>query len=193
MPQLGDEPLFRCARVHVFLMSENTHTAQTSLVFLYLQFLSQHFVLAKSFGFGLQPSGVRSLLYAPLILDAVGTVLSPCVLRRQYSEENHCVSIPHSYTARIKHSVVFCGYRRHELFTRCEPKYNFDESKNVLMRSGQATPIPLGGNLSESMMINSLPALPTPSDDLYDTMEIMNPRTVHVESARKRDLYAVAL
>ena len=87
----------------------------------------------------------------------------------------------------------FCGYRRHELFTWCEPKHKFDESKNVLMRSGQATPIPLGGNLSRSMMINSLPALPTPSDDLYDTMEIMNPRTVQVESARKRELYAVAL
>ena len=156
-------------------------------------FCHSNIVLAKTFGFGHLPSGVRSLLYAPTILVAVGTVLSPCVLRRQYSEENHCVSIPHSYTARIKHSVVFTVTEDMNSSPRCEPKYNFDESKNVLMRSGQATPIPLGGNLSRSMMINSLPALPTPSDDLYDTMEIMNPRTVQVESARKRDLYAVAL
>ena len=42
-------------------------------------------------------------------------------------------------------------------------------------------------------MINSLPALPTPSDDLYDTVEIMDPRTAQVASARKRELYAVAL
>ena len=51
------------------------------------------------------------------------------------------------------------------------------------MRNGQATPIPLGGNLSRSMMINSRPALPIPSDDFYDTMEITDPTTMQVELA----------
>ena len=54
------------------------------------------------------------------------------------------------------------------------------------MRSGQAAPIPLGGNLSRSMMSTSPPALPsTLLDQFYDTMEITNPPTVQVESVRR--------
>ena len=38
------------------------------------------------------------------------------------------------------------------------------------MRSGQATPIPQGGNVSRRTLSTSLPALPSvPSDRFYDT------------------------
>ena len=47
------------------------------------------------------------------------------------------------------------------------------------MRSGQATPIPQGGNVSRRTLSTSLPALPSvPSDRFYDTVEITNPTTI---------------
>ena len=59
---------------------------------------------------------------AQTFVNSVGTVLS--TFDGSPRKESYCVSIPHSYIAHPKHSVV-CGYRRH---TR-EFKYNFDESK----------------------------------------------------------------
>ena len=42
--------------------------------------------------------------------------------------------------------------------------------RDLLMRSGQATPIPQGGNVSRRTLSNSLPALPSiPSDQFSDT------------------------
>ena len=54
-----------------------------------------------------QKSGLCFVFRTHTFLDSVGAVISPRVLRRQFSEESHCMSIPHSYTAHIKHSVVW--------------------------------------------------------------------------------------
>ena len=58
-------------------------------------------------------------------------------------------------------------------FTGCDPKHKSMARRNLLMRTGQATPIPMGGNLSRGMMSSSLPALlSVPSDPFYDTRDI---------------------
>ena len=60
--------------------------------------------------------------------------------------------------------------------------------RNLPMRNGQGTPIPLGGSVSRSTMSSSLPTLPSvPSDQLYDTMEITKPTTMQVESASREE------
>ena len=60
--------------------------------------------------------------------------------------------------------------------------------RNVLMRNGQATPIPPGGNLSRSMMSGSLPVLfSMPSDQFYDDMETANWQTMQVESVGTKE------
>ena len=85
-----------------------------------------------------------------------------CGLRRQYAEETHCMSIPHSYTAQIKHS----GYRDIHLPQVMGPRLQVQ----VQIRS---TPIPMGGNLSRSMISKSLPPFPIPSGDFFNgTLEI---------------------
>ena len=40
------------------------------------------------------------------------------------------------------------------------------------------------------MISNSLPALPIPSDDFYDTMDSTNPTTMQVESASREQPHA---
>ena len=63
--------------------------------------------------------------------------------------------------------------------------------RNLLMRNGQATPIPQAGNVSSRTMGSSLPALPcVPSDQFSYTMEITNPTTLQVESAGRWQLHA---
>ena len=54
----------------------------------------------------LQQPGLCCWFRAQIFLDSVAAVLSSCVLRRQYAEESHCMSMTHSCTAHIKHSAV---------------------------------------------------------------------------------------
>ena len=85
------------------------------------------------------------------------------------------VVCPYHFSTHVTHSVV----TEDTPFTGYEPKYTFNDSQKL---AGQATPIPLEGNLSRSMMSSSLPALPSvPSDHFYDTMEITNPPAVQVK------------
>ena len=72
-------------------------------------------------------------------------------------KESRCVSPPHPYM-HCERTPWFCGYRDIHPFTGFEPKYMSMARKFLLMRSGQASPIPLGGNLSRSL-VSSLPAL----------------------------------
>ena len=60
------------------------------------------------------------------------------------------------------------------------------DRRDLLLRNGQATPIPQGGNGSRRTMSNSLPALPSVhSDEFHDTVEITNPTTMQKESASR--------
>ena len=60
---------------------------------------------------------------AQTLLDYVGAVLSPCVLQRECSEEHQSMSIPHSFTAHIKHSVVYAVTKKHTRFTFFAPAH----------------------------------------------------------------------
>ena len=102
---------------------------------------------------------------------------------------SRCVSIPVSNTAHITHSEVFVVTDDVHLSQVVSPSTNSMTRSNLLMRNGQATPIPLGGNLSRSMMSSSLQTRPSvPSDQFYDTMEIANPLVVQMESASRRGI-----
>ena len=58
--------------------------------------------------------------------------------------------------------------------------------RNLLTRNGQGTPIPLGGNLTRSMMSSSLPALlSVPPDQFYGTVAVPNAQAMQVESASR--------
>ena len=98
---------------------------------------------------------------------------------------SRCMDIPHSYILRTSNTPWCRGCRRHRLFHRLWAQVqNSTTRRNLLMRSGQATPSPLRGHLSRSMMSSSLATLPSVlSDQFYDTMEITIPTTMQVESA----------
>ena len=133
-------------------------------------------LLVDSFAFVFSPKKFRSLHCACaaqtflILCDrrcAIGSRIATTVLEK----ESRRVSIPHSHTAHITHSVFFGSYRRH--FSQVMSPIN------LLMRNGQATPISLGGNLTRSMMNSSLPALPSiPSDQFNDVMEPTDPPTM---------------
>ena len=105
-------------------------------------------VLTLSFTSKPQWSGL-CVFRAQTFLNLLGAVVHRLAdLRRQHSEwKSRSVSIPLSYTAHLKDSVMLRLQNDKPPFTGHEPKfkYTFDESKeNLLMRSGQATPIPRG-------------------------------------------------
>ena len=77
-------------------------------------------------------------------------MLSPCVLQRQYAERK-VVVCPFHNTAHITHSVVWRLQKTYNFSQVMNPTTNQWLAENLLVRSGQATPIPPGGNLSRSM------------------------------------------
>ena len=91
---------------------------------------------------------------AQTFLNPVGAVSSPCALRRQCSERKVVfVYMPHSNTAHLKHSVFWRLQNTYTFqvmspSTRTHPMHRTD----LLMRSGQATPTPQGGNVSRRTM-----------------------------------------
>ena len=113
--------------------TDNTHTAQAALVFWHLQFkcASQQHCSSQDFSVCLQPSVVEvSALCLPphrhswySVIDAL---LSPCVLRRQFSE-SEVVCVHTTHTLRTSHTGGMCGYRRHTLFTSYQPKCKFND------------------------------------------------------------------
>ena len=118
--------------------------------------------LSKTYTFVLGAEYLRSLLCAcaaqtSLILCDRWCVTVSRVAAAVLGKKSRCVSIPLSSTAHLAHSV-FGGYRRHTLVTSCEPTYSPMTRRNLLMRSGQATPIPPGRILSRSIMNSSLPS-----------------------------------
>ena len=113
----------------------NSHTAQTTFVFLHLHSWSQQFgiVQVKILAFTLYPSAVRSLICVSrtdIIESCWCSVIALRIAKAVLRRRSRCMSIPLSYTVHIKHSVC-CGYRRHTPFTGYELKYEnkFDESK----------------------------------------------------------------
>ena len=65
---------------------ENTHTAQTALVFLAPLAVSQHYCSSQDttiLSLSLSSSGLCFVFRAQTFLDSVGTMLSPCALREQ--------------------------------------------------------------------------------------------------------------
>ena len=111
------------------------------------------------------PQQFRSVLLCQRHTDTLGTLrlvqfLSPGLWRRQYSERKVVVCPYRTRTLRTSFNPWFCGYRRGTLRTGYEPKYMSLARINLLIRSGHATPILLGGNLSRSSMSSSPPTLP---------------------------------
>ena len=106
-------------------------------------------------------------------------------LRRQHSERNVVVCPFHTpHTAHLKHSVVLTGTGHMRLSQGTSPSTNATSMnrEDLLMRSGQVTPILQEGNVSRRTTSNSLPALPSvPSDHLYETVELTNPTTMQVD------------
>ena len=85
------------------LICENTHTAQTALVFLHLKLFHRSIVPSQDSGIlflALSSTGLCSVFRAQTFLESVGTVLSPCVLRRPYSERKVVVCPDPTRTAR---------------------------------------------------------------------------------------------
>ena len=129
------------------------NTLHSSLLFLHTSSLvefKQMFV--KTYTFVLGAQYFRSLLCAcaaqtSLILCDRRCVTVSRIAAAVLGKKSRCVSTPHSPTAHLAHSV-FGGYRRHTLFTSCEPTYHPMTRRNLLMRSGQATPIPQGNHES---------------------------------------------
>ena len=78
-------------------------------------------------------------------------------------------SISLQLNEKLKHSMVLWLQTTYTFSQVMSPSTTSMNRRNTLMRNGQATPNPLGGNLSRSMMSNSLPAIPILSDDFYDT------------------------
>ena len=82
---------------------EDTHTAQTALVFLHHQLVFQSNigqVKTLAFLFCLCTSGLCFVSRAQTFLDSVGVVLSPCVLWRQYPQRKVVVCPCHTQTLR---------------------------------------------------------------------------------------------
>ena len=82
--------------------SEDTHTAQTALLFL--------------------------LTSSPVEFTAI--------VNQDFSIRFHLTEVlvcPHHtpHTLRTSTTPWFCGYKRHTLFTCCEPKYKFNESQKL--------------------------------------------------------------
>ena len=80
--------------------------------------------------------------------------------------------VPHFYAAHLKPLRGFAVTEDIHLSQDMSPstRTNSMNRRDLLMRSGQATPIPQGGNVSRRTLSNSLPALPSiPSDQFSDT------------------------
>ena len=172
---------------------ENTRTAQATFVtFLHLQFFTA-ITICKSRLWHLHfyPSVVRSLF---------------CVSRRDILESCWCKCHRIAYCdgSTRRRKVAVCPY--HSL--RCAPqalrgfavtedihlsqdmspstRTNSMNRRDFLMRSGQATPIPQGGNVSEHWS-NSLPSTSFNTFQIsFLTLEITNPTTVQVERASRK-------
>ena len=109
--------------------SENTHTAQTALVFLYLEFLSQRHCSSQDF---------RICLFSP-----------------QKSGHSHSWLLWGQKAPQTLSGFVVTEDTH--LSQVMSPSSDSMSRRILLMRNGQATPIPLGGNLSRSTMSSSLP------------------------------------
>ena len=103
-------------------------------------------------------------------------VSSPCGLRRQYSERKVHTAFLHCAPQRLRDVAVTGRQKRLSQVTSPSSSTHSMNRRDVLMRSGQATPTSWGGNVSRRTMSNSLPAFPSvPSDQFYDTEKITTP------------------
>ena len=167
---------------------ENTHTAQTALVFFHLLLLHSKNCSSQDlriFSLALSGSGLCIVCRAHTFLDFVGTVLSPCVTRRQYSEVN-----PH--TAHCKHSAVL--WLQKTLFTGHEPKFKVDGSQK-LTDEKRPSHAASSGRKSLKKCFEQFPfsTSSVPSDQFEDTVEITIPPALQVDSASRWESNADAL
>ena len=82
------------------------------------------------------------------------------------------VAVPHSYAAHLKPLRGFAVTEDIHFSQDMSPSTRTKSMnrRDLLVRSGQATPIPQGRNVSRRTLSNSLPALPAiPSDHFSDT------------------------
>ena len=167
----------------VFL--KNTHTAQTALVFLHFKFFTA--ILSKSslhhFVCGHQLCVSRT--------DTLGLCWYSAISLRYCNGstrkgKSFCVhtTLTHCVPQTLSGFVVTEDIHFSQVMM---PSTSSMTRRNLLMRSGQATPVLLGGHLSRSMMSSSLPAHPSVlSEQFFDTVEITNPPFTQVESAWTR-------
>ena len=131
---------------------------------------------------------------AQTFLDSVGAVPSPCLFRRKYSEIKSLyvhTKLIHCAPQTLRGFVVVEDVQFSQVM---RPSTHSMTRRNRQITNGEARPIPLGGNVSRSMMNSSLPAPAlslVPSDQFYDTMEITIP--MQVELASRREPVADAL
>ena len=118
-----------------------------------------------------EQSGACFVFRAKTFLNPVGAVSSHCVLRLQYSKKKlRCV---HTTCLRCAPQALrgFAVTEDIHLSQDMSPstRTNSMNRRDLLMRSGQATPIPLGGNVSEHWAIHCQHFLQYLSDQFSDT------------------------
>ena len=112
---------------------ENTHTAQTTLVFLHLKFFHCNIVQVKALVFACCPSVVRSLLCVSrtdILESCWWSVIALRIATAALGKESRCVHTTFIHCAP-QTLRGFCGCRRHTPFTGCEPKCRINDSQKL--------------------------------------------------------------
>ena len=169
---LGDvASLFMCITQR-FQVLKNIHTAQTTFVtFSHLQFVVTAITFAsQGFGIFLNPQ------WSGLCLLFPRTDLEPCwcsviafdgSARKGRSPWVH-TTLLHCAPLALRGFAVTEDLHLSQVMSPCTRTHSMNR-EDSLTRSGQATPIPQGGNVSRRTTSNSLPAPPSvPSDHIYD-------------------------
>ena len=153
---------------------------------------------SKTSAFALWPSQVRPLLCVSRT-DFLGFWWCSAIALRSATavlgNGSRCLSIPHSHSAHLEHSVVLVGYRVH---TPCHrlggPSTTFDEAKKYVDEKRQSHADSPG---RKSLKKYDEQFTPSTSDTFrwfFTTpVTITNPTTMQVEFASRREPNAVAL
>ena len=169
---------------------ENNHTAQAALLFLHTLSLVAFTATSVSQDFSIccQLTVVQVSAFVPSphrhsLHSVTDVVLSPCVLRRQYSERQVVVCPYHTHTLRMSHSAVL--WLQKTFFTGDASKNNFQDAQKLTDEKRPSHADFSGRKPFKKYDEQFTPALPIPSAHFYDIVGITNPPTMQVESFRR--------